>query len=124
MASNDERVVEADLDDRRFAIFHVSNKRKGDFEFFAALNAELEDGGLQAMLYDLVHREVGNWHPRINVPKTKAKTQQVSQSLKGFERMMFDYLTSGEIYPVLQEGDRPRVSTRLLREYVQKYTSD
>ena len=55
VASNEKWVVPAGFDDRRFAIFGTSVKHLNDRAFFAAVSQELfEQGGLAALLYDLL----------------------------------------------------------------------
>src|SRR3954451_22147590 len=46
MASNNDWVVPASLGARRFAAFEVPDRRKGNAEYFGALFAEIDDGGL------------------------------------------------------------------------------
>ena len=53
MAANAEWVVPASRDERRYAVFEVSDARVGDREYFKALHHELGNGGLEAMLFDL-----------------------------------------------------------------------
>jgi hypothetical protein len=77
MASNEEWVVPAGLDDeRRFAVFEVNDRFKGQHEFFQALNDQLDNGGLQALLWDLKTRDISKFHPRRQVPKTGALARQ------------------------------------------------
>src|SRR5262249_20879689 len=46
MASNNKWVVPASGDDRRYAVFEVSEERKQDRKYFAALIHQLSNGGL------------------------------------------------------------------------------
>lgn len=71
MASNNSWSVPAGPTARRFAVFRVSGARVGDAAYFNALFAQLDSGGRQAMLHDLLAMELGDWHPRNNVPKTE-----------------------------------------------------
>ena len=58
MASNNDWVVPAGANARRFAVFDVSSIHRQDFEYFAAVNGEMdtdgEGAGISAMLYDLL----------------------------------------------------------------------
>lgn len=54
VASNEKWVVPTGFDNRRFAIFGTSTKRKNDQAFFGAVQKELDSGGLAALLYDLL----------------------------------------------------------------------
>jgi disulfide bond formation protein DsbB len=77
MTANAEWVVPATKKERRFAVFDVSPRYIGHAEYFRALHAEMNDGGLAAMLYDLRQMNLGEWHPR-HVLQTDALQQQKS----------------------------------------------
>jgi hypothetical protein len=64
VAGNDDYLVNRDLDDRRFVILEVADDHKEDHAYFAALQAELQQGGYEALLYELLHVDLGDWHPR------------------------------------------------------------
>jgi len=102
LASNEQWIVPAGLDARRFAVFDVSDKRKGDFEFFDRLNAELNGGGLEAMVHDLMALELGDWHPSRNLPKTRALADQKLKTLSAVMKWWFQLLERGEL-PFLKE---------------------
>ena len=80
MTANAEWVVPASHDERRYAMFNVSEKYMGDEKYFEALHNEINGGGLASMLYDLAHLKLGNWHPR-HILKTQALTEQKIQSM-------------------------------------------
>jgi hypothetical protein len=86
MASNDAWIVPAEVDDRRFAVFAVSEKHKQNRGYFKALNAELDSGGLEAMLHDLLAFDLGEWHPRNDIPRTAERDEQKIATLAGFSR--------------------------------------
>lgn len=104
IASNDEFVVEATADERRYAVFHVSQhlaKLPGEAEpggqgaFWRDLNRELESGGIEAFLHDLLALDLGDWHPRYEVPQSGGLTAQKGATLRGFERVWYDGLRTG-----------------------------
>jgi hypothetical protein len=87
MAANADWVVPASAGERRYAVFKCADtyvRGHGDDEvskaYFKALYHELNDGGREAMLYDLLHWDLGDWHPR-QVYETGALRQQKEQSL-------------------------------------------
>jgi len=49
MASNSDWIVPAGVDDRRFAVFRVSEDRKQDHAYFGRLQRQLDNGGLPSM---------------------------------------------------------------------------
>jgi hypothetical protein len=97
MTANDEWVVPASADERRYAVFNVSEGETGNIVYFKALNAEIENGGAAAMLHELLHKPLGNWHPR-QIYRNAALRMQQAQSLRGFD---------GFLEHVLQEGMIP-----------------
>lgn len=97
MASNNEWVVPAGLNARRFAVFDVSDRRRGDAAFFRALNAQMDDGGLAAMAHDLLALDLGDWHPSRHVPRTQALADQKAMSLDPASRWWMGLLDRGAL---------------------------
>ena len=103
MAANAEWVVPASHDERRFAMFDVSNARVGDRGYFDALHAELMSGGLGAMLFDLLRVELGDWHPR-QIVKTEALRSQKERSLDPLHEWWEEILQNGRL-PLIGDSD-------------------
>jgi hypothetical protein len=80
MAANAEWVVPASHDERRYAMFDVSDARVGDRAYFQALHTELAGGGLAAMLHELMTLDLEGWHPR-QIVETEALRQQKERSM-------------------------------------------
>ncbi|MEA5669036.1 bifunctional DNA primase/polymerase [Stenotrophomonas sp. MH1] len=98
MASNNDWVVPAGMDgERRFAVFNVNNRRKGNTAFFRALNRQLDEGGLAAMLHDMLTRDLGDRHPRDSVPQTQALIEQKAMSQSPEESWWNGLLDSGRL---------------------------
>jgi len=98
MASNADWVVPAGLDgERRFAVFEVNSRRKGDTAFFNALNRQMREGGLEAMLFDLLTRDIEGWAPRNDVPATAALADQKVLTMDDVERWWYNKLLDGII---------------------------
>ena len=95
MASNNDWVVPASADERRYAVFDVSDARLGELDYFKKLNEELDGGGLAAMLHDLLGMDLGEWHPREDVPQTEALRRQKVLSLKGVAGIVFGFAEAG-----------------------------
>ena len=79
IASNNSAVVPATEDDTRYLVLHVSDERKGDQAYFDAIQAELDNGGYEAMLYELLNRDLSQVDLR-NPPKTQANSDQIYQN--------------------------------------------
>lgn len=96
MASNEDWVVPAEYDSRRFAVFAVSDCHKQDVPYFKALYHQLDNGGREAFLDYLLKRELGDFHPR-QIPKTKAFREQVTHSLGALDTWWVGMLEEGFI---------------------------
>ncbi|MCA0910071.1 primase-helicase family protein [Qipengyuania gaetbuli] len=130
IASNNTYVVDASDDERRYAVFNVSRRFAAppgasmDDErmmFWRDLRAEIANGGTEAFLHDLLEIDLGDWHPRYDVPQTSALNEQRAAGLKGFDKVLFDILQSGDL-PALDNlrkigGDQFVLPSRQLAEY-------
>jgi hypothetical protein len=102
IASNNEWAAPIGVGDRRFAVFCPSEKyayknhHPDRDAYFGALYAEIEHGGREAMLYDLLHRDLSGFNIR-DIPNTKAKTEMMSRSLSGPLMWLRSVLSEGEI---------------------------
>ena len=67
-------------DKRRFAVFNVSDARRKDRAYFEALVEEIETGGTEAFFADMLAMELGDWHPRNDVPETEGLAMQKQES--------------------------------------------
>ena len=74
-------------------------------DFFEALNTQMRDGGLNAMLHDLLAIDLTGWHPRSHIPATSALTDQKVQAFRRDPMSFWWYRTleAGEIGPNLTE---------------------
>jgi hypothetical protein len=88
ISGNDEWIVPASGDERRYAVFNVGGQRYGDRSYFDPLHAEIESGGLAAMLHDLLAMDLAGWHPRTCVPQTDALQAQKAYSRRGVDRLV------------------------------------
>jgi len=96
VSSNNDWVVPAGPHARRYAVFKVSEEHMNDFAYFSALHAELDNGGVEAMLYDLLRLDLGGWHPR-EIYKTAALMEQKAHSLRGLDAWIESMLQEGSL---------------------------
>jgi hypothetical protein len=126
ISSNSEWVVPAGPYERRYAVFDVADTYRQKEAYFAPLYAELDNGGREAMLHDMLAMDLGDWHPRRNVPKTDALNDQKSRGLGPVDAAVLDMLREAAL-PV-SRGDRrgtdarPFLATGDFAEYVQRQT--
>jgi hypothetical protein len=57
-------VIPAGRHERRYAALTVSDAKRGDREYFKALHRQIEEGGAEAMFWELRQMDLGDWHPR------------------------------------------------------------
>jgi hypothetical protein len=97
MTSNEGWVVPADLGERRFAAFDVNKAICNNHPYFAAIHEELNNGGYEALLYQVLHEvDVSKVNLR-DVPKTEALLDQKIESLTPEQSWWFDLLSSGRL---------------------------
>lgn len=64
LSSNEDWPVHLDADDRRFFVLKVSESRKEDHVYFAEIEKQLQNGGYEALLYDLLNEDLTGFNPR------------------------------------------------------------
>ena len=95
-ATNAEHFKYTDRDDRRDFVLRVSEHRKGDHDYWQALNHEIESGGVEAFTHELMHMDLTAFNVRAK-PNTREFTEQKLQSLDKFPRWWFDCLSQARI---------------------------
>jgi energy-coupling factor transporter ATP-binding protein EcfA2 len=110
LISNMDWVVPASLkDERRFGVFRCNDARRGDIEFFDAMRRQMEkEGGLEAMLYELLNWEPldGSWGVLYTPPVTAALQQQQIETLTGVQKFMLELVKSG-VYETNNDAIEP-----------------
>lgn len=131
MATNADWVIPATEDERRYFINEVENKYAKSAiddstrqEYFNGLWKELADGGYSAILYGLQQMQLGDWHPRNDVPETAELRKQIAMSLPKLKHAFLTMLEDG-IFPGSRNGSGECVITREnLTEYLQSLDSN
>ena len=124
MAANGDWVVPAGLDgERRFAVFQVSSKRRGDKDFFNRLNYQMyNQGGLEAMLFELLSRELNDWAPRDDVPVTSALVDQKVMTMDDVERWWYNVLLDGFLPDA--RGDWHEGGVVIIKDHLRSYYTE
>jgi putative DNA primase/helicase len=55
---NDEHIVPASPDERRYAVFKVSDARQGQKAYFKAIINQLNNSGAEALMYEFMHYDI------------------------------------------------------------------
>ena len=103
--SNNEWVVPVSIDDeRRFFVLEVSDKLLNDVKHFERMIAEMDNGGKEAFMDELMQWEPdnGEWSILRDPPKTKWLDIQAYNTLPSHEKFLFDLIK----YGMLDSDDR------------------
>lgn len=96
ISSNERWVVPATEDEGRFFVLNVSDKRRGDHQYFAALRDEMLGDGPASLLAYLQQYDISDFQVRA-VPDTEGLAEQKEHGLKNIEAWWRDTLYRGEI---------------------------
>jgi len=97
MASNHDWVVPAhSRSERRFLVLDVSDARARDAEYFGAIQQQMDNGGREGFLYNLLNYDLSGFDVR-HVPTTMALQEQQMQSYDTEEQWWFDKLVEGRM---------------------------
>jgi Family of unknown function (DUF5906) len=116
MSGNDKWIVPASHDERRYAVNKISERWKKNKSYFAPLFDEINNGGAGAMLYDLLRMDLEGWHPRDNVPQTKALIDQKMLGLTGLQQWYVHKLSIGELPAPNKKNPRFVLSESLMKD--------
>jgi hypothetical protein len=94
IASNKDWAVPVAKKERRFCVIEVSDSHVDDFAYFDEIYKEMENGGTEAMLYDLLKVDLSKVNLR-KIPQTQALMNQIEQSMDTIEKFWFEKLQSG-----------------------------
>lgn len=117
MTSNEDWVVPAGMDERRFAIFDVGDTVKENFEYFRQMDEELADGGREALLADLLAFDLSSVELR-SIPRTDGLLEQKIRSLNSVESWWFGRLMSGTTTSKVDDWLQEIPKTWLADDYI------
>jgi hypothetical protein len=118
MASNQSWVVPAALDDRRFAVFEVSEERAKDTEYFAAIHQQMQNGGRAALLHFLLHYDMRGIDLR-KLPETHARWEQQLHSMTPIQKWWHGRLHSGAVVSKDQDWKTEALKEDVLKDYIE-----
>ncbi len=96
MTSNEDWVVPAGKDERRFCVLDVGKAKAQDNSFFAAMDGELDAGGRAALLHALQTFDLGSVNLR-KIPRTAALLEQKIRSFDSVDHWWFERLMAGSV---------------------------
>ena len=96
MSSNNDWVVPASADERRYFVLDVPDTRKGDSAYFTKLATAIEGDELAFLLHDLMQIDLADFDHR-NPPHTEGLNKQKLIGADSVQKFWMDCLTSGAI---------------------------
>jgi hypothetical protein len=115
-SSNNDWVIPAGLEERRFAVLDVGTKHQQDGPYFAALAHEMAHGGRAALLAYLLAYDV-DAVPLRQVPSTAALHEQQVASLQSPAKWWLDVLHRG-VLPGDTQGQGVATADGLYADYI------
>lgn len=104
MTTNEKHAARATRGERRYFVLRVGTEHVQDSDYFAAIDEQMENGGAEAMLFDLMKIDYKTVNLR-KPPQTDALGEQIAEGLEGVEGWMYDVVASGELV-VSESGDK------------------
>lgn len=98
LASNEQWVVPAGTDERRFFVLEVATTRMQDTSYFRRIKQDLDNGGRENLLHFLLTFDLNEFEVR-SAPATKALQEQKLLSMQPEEQWLFDKLQDGRALP-------------------------
>jgi hypothetical protein len=87
-------VIPAGADARRYFVLGVSDAKKQNHGYFAAIARLMDAGGREALLHHLLDRDLSSFNIR-DVPQTDALADQKAHSRRGVDRVVEAIAHSG-----------------------------
>ena len=122
MASNEQWVVPAGTDERRYFVLDVGEGRKQDVSYFKALVKQMEEGGREALLHFLMTYDLSAYEVR-DVPQTQGLREQKIHTLGNEEQWWMERLTDGRVTRDAPDWHTEVQKDHLMRDYI-KFSED
>jgi hypothetical protein len=97
IVSNRDWVVPASITARRFVITEALDTHRGDRAYFTNIVKQMDNGGLAAMLHDLLQRPIADFDFRA-IPDTAELREQKALSLPSLDRWWLTVLDRGYLW--------------------------
>lgn len=101
IASNNDWVIPAGIDDRRFCVLRVKeiDGLKANSAYFKPIYEQMRNGGLEAMMYDMLNPQLSedDLLSLRTIPRTQELLKQILLSLQPTHKFWFECLTRGSL---------------------------
>jgi hypothetical protein len=118
LASNEDWVVPAGLDERRFFVLEIGDGQKQNHAYFREIFEELSTGGYENLLHFLLSRDLTEFEVRV-VPQTKALQAQKLLSMSPEVQWMYERLWEGRLLPDHDGWKHVVAKEELFMDYLQ-----
>lgn len=121
---NEDWLVPASQDERRFAVFHVAPTRKQDTKYFTQIKEGMDEGGNKLLLKYLQEYDISHFNPNV-APNTEALKEQKLSSLNAFYQWWHQSLIEGRIVGMDFNSEWPsEIERDVLRQGFKNYFID
>ncbi len=117
LASNDEWVVPAGLDERRFFAIDMGEDHKQDHHYFKAIRNDLDAGGMENLLFFLMTLDLKGFEVR-SAPQTLALQDQKVLSMAPEIQWLFEKLMEGRLTRSASEWTEKVIKDSLYDDYI------
>jgi Mesyanzhinovviridae DNA primase len=121
VTGNPDWVVPAGHEERRFAVFDMSERNIQDHEFFESMQKQMDHGGREALLHYLLNFDLSKVNLK-KIPKTQALLHQKLHTLDSMDSWLLDILREG-ILPGYNEHNNKTPTFVMFRSYL-KHSHD
>lgn len=111
VASNESSIVPADVADRRWQLFETGDLHREDHSYFGGISTQLHNGGYEAMLFDLLHRNLSIGPDPTKIIKTEALFEQIIRAQGPELRYLHQVLDQGLLPQRDAPGNGPNSTT-------------
>lgn len=96
IASNNEWVIPAGLEERRFFVLDMPITHQQNHAYFKAIKKQMANGGREAMLYDLLRMDISGVNLR-EFERTEGLLDQILHSMSSVQKFWFERLMAGSL---------------------------
>lgn len=119
VTGNPDWVVPAAFEERRFATLDVGDEHQQDHAYFAAIDAEMDNGGREALLYHLLQEVDCSTVNLRQIPHTVALVEQKLETATTEQGWWLDILRNGGPLPGDRTGTGEAPATLLFDHYIE-----
>ena len=114
-ATNEDWAVPTGPKERRYCVLNIDESKAKGRIYFDAINSEMRNGGVEALMYTLVNLDLSHFNVRL-CPVTEGLLQQKQLSLPSVAQWWHDILIEGDNCVSVEKYTRPRevVDTSIL----------